>query len=123
VDLGGSILGKPGTPEAAVAQLERMAGRKHRIVTGVCLRRPDGAHDHHADVHVMTMRQLGRAALAAYVAAENPVDCAGSYKIESGGLLLFEAIEGRDHTGVIGLPLLAVAGMLAAAGFRVPPGL
>jgi septum formation protein len=121
VEIDGEALGKPGTPERAVAQLERLAGRAHRIVTAVALRAPDGGWQEHVDVHVMHMRPLPRAALEAYVAREHPVDCAGSYKIESDGYFLFEAVHGRDHTAVIGLPLLAVTRMLAAVGFAVPP--
>lgn len=119
VDLDGERLGKPGTPERAVEQLARLAGRTHRIVTAVVLRRPDGRVDEHVDVHLMRMRALERAALERYVALESPVDCAGAYKIEGRGLALFESIAGDDHTGIIGLPLLAVVRMLEAAGFRV----
>jgi septum formation protein len=69
----------------------------------------------------MRMRKLDEAPLAAYVAREQPLDCAGAYKIESRGLLLFEAIEGSDHTAVIGLPLLAVVALLEDAGVSVRP--
>jgi len=121
VEIDGDILGKPGTPGAAVAQLRRLAGRTHRIITAVTLVRPGGAHDTRLDVHAMHMRKLDEAALAAYVAREQPLDCAGAYKIESRGLLLFEAIEGSDHTAVIGLPLLAVVALLEDAGVFVRP--
>lgn len=121
IDLDGEILGKPGSAERAVAQLERLAGRTHHIVTAVALAAPDGTVSEHVDTHAMTMRRLDRAALRRYVAADHPIDCAGSYKIESDGYFLFESVVGGDHTAVIGLPLLAVAGLLAAAGFTVPP--
>jgi septum formation protein len=121
IDLDGEILGKPGTVEGAVAQLSRLRGRTHRIVTAVALLCPDGSCSSHVDMHSMRMRALTDEALRRYVDAERPLDCAGSYKIESGGLLLFEAVAGDDYTAVIGLPLLAVVALLEKAGFPVPP--
>ncbi len=121
VALDGELLHKPGDAENAVAQLRRMAGRTHRIVTAVALRRPDGTFDSHVDVHVMRMRALPEAALRAYVAADQPYDCAGSYKIEGLGIALFEAAAGEDYTGIIGLPLTAVVTLLARAGVHVLP--
>jgi septum formation protein len=67
----------------------------------------------------MRMRALPEAALAAYVAADQPLDCAGSYKIEGRGIALFEAAAGQDYTGIIGLPLTAVVTLLARAGVDV----
>jgi septum formation protein len=122
VDVDGEILGKPGTPERAVAQLERLAGRTHRIITAVALLDPAGDMSSHVDVHRMRMRVLSHEALAAYVARDNPVDCAGAYKIEGRGLALFESIEGADYTAVIGLPLLAVVTLLEQAGIGVVSG-
>jgi septum formation protein len=119
VALDGELLHKPGTAANAVAQLRRLAGRTHRIVTAVALRHPDGHTDTHVDVHEMRMRALSGAALAAYVAADQPLDCAGSYKIEGRGIALFEAAAGQDYTGIIGLPLTAVVTLLARAGVNV----
>lgn len=119
IDLDGTKVGKPGTPARAVEQLQRLQGRTHRIVTAVALRSPTGRLDEHVDVHRMRMRSLSATAIAAYVAAEAPLDCAGAYKIEGRGLLLFEAIEGCDYSAVIGLPLLAVITMLERAGLPV----
>ncbi len=120
VSLEGEILGKPGTEAAAQAQLARLAGRTHRIVTAVTLRTPDGAHRSHVDVHRMRMRALAPAAIAEYVARDQPLDCAGSYKLEGLGIALFEAIEGADHTAIIGLPLIAVVSLLASVGIAIP---
>ena len=55
-----------------------------------------------------------------YVDAEQPFDCAGSFKCEGLGITLFEAIESHDPTALVGLPLIALSGMLRAAGFRLP---
>jgi septum formation protein len=71
----------------------------------------------------MRMRDLPDAALRAYLAVDQPFDCAGSYKIEGRGIALFEAASGNDYTGIIGLPLTAVVTLLANAGVHVfPPG-
>jgi len=119
IEVDGEILGKPGTAARAVEQLVRLAGRAHRIVTAVVLVRPDGTAATHVDVHRMTMRPLGRDALARYVEADRPLDCAGAYKIEARGVALFSAVEGSDFTAVVGMPMMAVARMLEEAGVRV----
>lgn len=119
VDLDGELLGKPGDEARARAQLARLAGRTHRLVTAVALRRPNGDVATHVDVHTMRLRPLSRAQIASYVARERPVDCAGSYKIEALGIALFEAIAGEDHTAIIGLPLLGTVRLLADAGLDV----
>ncbi|MAT23532.1 MAG: septum formation protein Maf [Sandaracinus sp.] len=119
-EVDGAILGKPGTPEKARAQLARLAGRAHRLVTAVCLLGPEGQRSEHVDVHGMHLRALSEAEVARYVAREAPLDCCGSYKIERLGIALFERIEGRDFTAITGLPLMAVSAMLRDAGFDVP---
>ena len=122
IEIDGDILGKPETPERALAQLERLNGREHRVVTAVVLRHPDGQSGVHVDVHHMRMRSLSRSSLAAYVAADMPLDCAGAYKIEGRGFMLFETMAGGDYTAVIGLPLLAGVTLLTGAGFDLLGG-
>ena len=110
-------LGKPGSEAAAVAQLDAMSGRAHELLTAVVLAGPDGAPPREAlDRHRLTMRAFSRDEAARYVARYRPLDCAGSYRIEDAGIALFERIEGDDYTGIIGLPLLAVARLLREAG-------
>ena len=60
--------------------------------------------------------RLNRDEAERYVAADRPLDCAGSYKIESLGIALFDRIEAGDQTAIVGLPLLAVCRMLRARG-------
>lgn len=119
VDLDGQILGKPGSSEAAVAQLERLAGRAHRLVTALAVHSPAGPAEH-VDVTVLRMRALPREALGRYVAHDRPEGCAGSYRIEGQGIALFERIEGNDPTAIEGLPLGALAAMLRPLGIEVP---
>ena len=116
-ELDGAILGKPGTVQGAVEQLERMAGRTHRLVTGVCVLDASTGHSQvHVDIHRLTLRPLTRSQIERYVQLDEPLWCAGSYKIESLGVALFERIEGHDSTAVIGLPLMRLTQMLANAG-------
>ena len=100
-------------------QLEAMSGRAHELITAMVVVAP-GRRFEHTDVARLAMRPLGRAALERYVARDLPVDCAGSYKLERGGIALFERIESDDHTAITGLPLLALAGILAGLGFDAP---
>jgi septum formation protein len=66
------------------------------------------------------MRTLDRAALERYVAADEPLDCAGAYKLECRGVSLFERIESADASAITGLPLLALTHILADLGYTVP---
>lgn len=116
----GAILGKPHTREAAIGQLQRLRGRSHQLLTAICLVAPDGSTRTHLDAHTLAMRPLPDAALARYVDADEPLDCAGSYKIEARGIALFERIEGADFTAITGLPLITLSGWLADSGFQVP---
>jgi septum formation protein len=65
-------------------------------------------------------RDLTRPEIERYVAADNPLDCAGGFKAESLGIALFERIESQDPTGLTGLPLIWLCGALRRAGIPVP---
>ncbi|GIW87260.1 MAG: Maf-like protein [Isosphaeraceae bacterium] len=119
VALGEAVLGKAGSAEAAVEQLGRLAGRTHELITAVVVV-AEGVEWSHVDRTRMRMRTLSEAEIRRYVDRERPWDCAGSYKIESLGISLFEAIEGGDPTAIVGLPLMAVARALRQFGFDVP---
>ncbi len=115
----GRILGKPGTIAGAIEQLISMAGRAHELITAISV--ANGAEIHtHVDVTTLWLRALSRTEVERYVAADHPVDCAGSYKLEERGITLFERIESEDQTAVTGLPLMALAGILRAFGFVIP---
>ncbi len=120
VDLDGQILGKPHTVEGAVSQLKRLRGRAHRLLTAFALVDPESKVETHLDVHTLTMRDLSDHEIERYVAREQPLDCAGSYKIESAGIALFARIEGEDFTAITGLPLLALSQLLRSHHFAIP---
>lgn len=119
-ELDGAALGKPGSHERARAQLAAMAGKPVRFHTSVCLAHGDGRRLCASDVTTVRFRPLSGPEIARYVAAEEPLDCAGSFKSEGLGITLFEAIESRDPTALVGLPLIATAALLRQAGFQLP---
>ena len=119
-ELDGAALGKPGGREAALAQLAAMAGRGVAFHTAVCLAHGDGRRRQALDTTVVRFRALSSAEIARYVDAEQPFDCAGSFKSEGLGITLFEAIASQDPTALVGLPLIATARLLREAGFCLP---
>jgi septum formation protein len=119
-ELDGRPLGKPGTPEDAIAQLRAMSGREVRFLTALCLAGPDGRRREALDVTTVRFRALHDDEIARYVERERPLDCAGSFKCEGLGIALFDAIDNRDPTALVGLPLIATARLLREAGFAVP---
>lgn len=119
-EFDGRPLGKPGTHEAATTQLQAMSGRPVRFLTGLCLMRNDGEILEALDCTVVRFRSLAADEIQRYLAAEQPYDCAGSFKSEGLGITLFDAIETSDPTALIGLPLIATARLLREAGCALP---
>jgi septum formation protein len=118
--LDGNILGKPGTVEAACAQLDALAGRTHELVTGTALLDcRSGTLHTTVDVHRMRMRSLSGAQIASYIAREQPLDACGSYYVEGLGIALFDELRGSDFTAIMGLPLTHVVDLLGRAGVDV----
>lgn len=111
VELDGEILGKPGTEERARAQLQRLSGRTHRLITAVVLLGPDVREDH-VEIHMLTMRPLDALEIAEYVRLDRPSECAGSYRFESRGAALMSTVLGGDRSAIQGLPLRALSAML-----------
>jgi septum formation protein len=112
---GPRLLGKPGTVAAAVDQLLELAGRTHELRTTVVLAVPCQPLAVRTAVVRVTMRNYDRAWAEQYVALDQPLDCAGSYKIEAGGPWVIAACKGEDPTAIEGLPLLLVTTMLRDA--------
>ncbi|ODC02987.1 septum formation protein Maf [Terasakiispira papahanaumokuakeensis] len=112
-----TILGKPGTPERAVAQLMALNGRRITLLTGLCLF-DSASLEAHTIVEPFTVhfRTLSRAEIEHYVALEQPLDCAGSFKAEGLGITLFERLEGDDPNTLIGLPLIRLTQLLQKMG-------
>jgi septum formation protein len=118
-ELDGAPLGKPGGREAAIAQLGAMSGRTIAFRTAVAV--AGGGRAFTAlDTTRVRFRTLSTGEIDRYVDAEQPFDCAGSFKSEGLGITLFAAIESSDPTALVGLPLIATADLLRQAGFALP---
>jgi len=115
----GRVFGKPGTIERAVDQLAAMAGQTHELITAMVVLRGVETF-RHTDLTRLRMRPLAREAIERYVAADRPLDCAGSYILESRGITLFDRIESDDHTAITGLPLIALVSILRELGVVIP---
>lgn len=115
--LDGRILRKPGSHRAALEQLEASSGRTVVFHTAAAIvDSRDGSVRSTVDVTEVDFAQLPRDALDRYLAIEQPYDCAGGFKAEGLGIILFSAIRSRDPTALIGLPLIWVAAALRASG-------
>ena len=119
-DLDGRPLGKAGGRDAALEQLLACSGRRVVFRTALCLLRDDAPPKEAVDHTEVVFRALGRDDILRYLDAEQPYDCAGSFKCEGLGITLFEAIHSRDPTALVGLPLIALSAALREAGYRLP---
>ncbi len=115
----GRIIGKPGSAERACEQLREMAGGVHTFYTGLAV--IDAASNltfTDCIPFTVTLRKLSEVEIRDYVRKENPVDCAGSFKIEGLGIALMEKMEGDDYTSLVGLPLICLTSMLRRIGIN-----
>lgn len=120
-EIDGLVLDKPGSAERARAQLAASSGRDVHFHTALCLLDSrDGRRYTHVDHTRVRFRELDAAEIDRYVDREQPLDCAGSFKCEGLGISLFEAIDNRDPSALIGLPLIALARLLREAGIELP---
>jgi len=119
--LDGQVLGKPGTHAAAVRQLQAMREKTVIFHTALCLFNAATGAAQVANVPTtVRFRRLDDAQIERYLQRDRPYDCAGSAKIESLGIALVEQVESSDPTALVGLPLIALTGMLAREGVILP---
>lgn len=114
----GRIHDKPGDAARCREQLRASSGRRVEFFTATALfcARPDSVH-RHVDRTVVRFRRLTDAEIARYVELDQPFDCAGGFRSEGRGALLFESVETVDPSAIVGLPLIWVANALRTAGF------
>lgn len=119
--LGEQILGKPHTFERALEQLKESSGNSVSFLTGLALfNSRTGQCQVDCVAFTVHMRQLDEARISRYLHAEQPYDCAGSFKAEGLGVSLFRSTEGADATSLIGLPLIRLVDMLMNEGIELP---
>ena len=119
--LDGEILRKPGSADNAIAQLMRCSDRALVFWAAVSVRSSvTGLHKQRLVPSEVQMRSLTLPEVERYVAADNPLDCAGSFKWESLGITLFQRIKTEDPTALEGLPLIALCDLLRFHGLSLP---
>ncbi|MQT34790.1 MAG: 7-methyl-GTP pyrophosphatase [Pseudomonas helleri] len=119
--LNGQIIGKPHTFDKARQQLLNASGASVSFLTGLTLLNSQTGH-YQTDCVPFTvhMRHLNTEQIERYLHAEEPYDCAGSFKAEGLGVSLFQRTEGDDATSLVGLPLIRLVDMLLAQGVAMP---
>ncbi|MDP2608244.1 MULTISPECIES: nucleoside triphosphate pyrophosphatase [unclassified Oceanobacter] len=119
--LNGEVVSKPGNHEQARQQLLASSGQRICFSTGVALWHAGEITSAVEHVEVQ-FRPLSAEEIEDYLMLEQPYDCAGSFKVESLGIHLFDALHGRDINSLIGLPLIRLCDLMRAAGLN-PLGL
>ncbi|MDT0501198.1 MULTISPECIES: Maf family protein [unclassified Halomonas] len=113
----GEALGKPADTTAARQQLARFSGNRVRFLTGLALLDTrSGRHRVCHETYDVVFRTLTDNEIAHYIEREQPLDCAGSFRMEGLGITLFERLEGDDPNTLIGLPLIRLCALLREAG-------
>jgi septum formation protein len=121
--IDGKTLGKPGSFEIAAAQLLHSSGREVHFYTAVALVCTEWTIERlHVEPYSVRFRRLTEEQITQYLRAEQPYDCAGSFKVEGLGIALFEHVQGNDPTSLEGLPLIKVTELLAEVGVDVLGG-
>lgn len=119
--LDGRILGKPGDHQKAVEQLLAASGKTVEFLTAVCVLDPvERKRYEHLDRTSVRFRSFDRRLVDAYLRHDEPYDCAGSFKIEGSGFLLFKSVTTDDPTALIGLPMIWLSGRLLELGYLMP---
>lgn len=117
----GQVVGKPGDHARAVEQLLAFAGKPVAFLTAVCILDPVGRTRYeHTDRTVVRFREFDRRLADAYLHHDEPYDCAGSFKLEGAGFVLFEAVQTNDPTSLVGLPMIWLADRLLQLGYLLP---
>lgn len=120
-ELDGRILGKPGTHPGAIEQLLSVSGKAVTFMTAVCVLDPQSrTRFEHLDTTTVRFRRFDRRLAEAYLHHDEPYDCAGSFKVEGAGFVLFQSVETTDPSALIGLPMIWLADRLRQLGYLLP---
>ncbi len=115
------LLRKPGSIEAAIEQLTYCSGQTVLFHSGIAVR-PPGTRAARVAVETVRVRfrNLDKETISRYIRKEMPLDCVGAFKCEGLGISLFESIESRDPTALVGLPMIALCRLLRETGLTIP---
>jgi len=117
--VGSRVLDKPGDADNCRSQLSMLSAQTARFHTG-CAVIANGERLIHLDTTSVTFRTLTPEEINRYIEREKPFDCAGGFKAEALGITLFDSIESRDPTALVGLPLIWLASALRSVGYTLP---
>lgn len=117
VNFNGLVLGKSGSFEKAFAQLKSMNGKTHELITAVTIL-SDNKKFHLNHFTLLTMKNLSDFEIENYLKKDQPYDCAGSYKIEKSGLILFDDVKTDDFSAIQGLPMIWISKKLKELGYE-----
>lgn len=111
------ILGKPHTQDNAIKQLTQFSGQKVSFLTGLCVfEQQTESFQYSLNEYHVYFKTLTDIEIKQYIAIEQPLDCAGSFKCEGLGVCLFDKMEGDDPNSLIGLPLISLCRLLKYFG-------
>ena len=123
-EIKGKILGKPGTFDKAVAQITNQSGQKVYFHSAICVvmqnKMGDISHQSKINTTEVHFKTLSQQRIKQYLKAEQPYDCAGSFKSEGLGISLFSSINSDDPTSLIGLPLIDLCSILESYDVEIP---
>ena len=119
VVLDREIIGQPVDEEDAYRILSKLAGKQHRVITGVALITPEAEEYETAVVSTVSIKSVPENEIRSYIATGEPLDKAGAYAIQGKGSFLVSSWEG-SWSNIVGLPLEALTGLFQQAGFPVP---
>lgn len=105
LEFNSRIYGKPGSRDKAIDQLHQLQGHWHQLITSISIVSPQG-HFLHTNLAKLKMRSLSPKEIRDYIDFAKPLDCAGSYKIECGGIALMEQVITDDFSAIQGVPQL-----------------
>ena len=118
VALGRRILPKAENETTARKCLSLMSGRRHRVLSAIALKSPDGTVRERLSETIVRFKPLSDAEIDSYIAGEEWHGKAGGYAIQGSAEGLITWISG-SHSGVVGLPLFEARALLRAAGFAL----
>ena len=117
----GMIIGKPVDHEDAVSQLQTLSGRTITFITGLCVMHKRTGRELQNVVRTeVQFKQLDNTQIIRYLKADEPYDCAASFRSEGYGSTIVKRISSDDPTAIIGLPVILVASYLDQLGMALP---
>ena len=106
IDLDGELISKPKNRDEALNILKKLNGKKHQLISSVCISKNGSMIWNHTDASALTMKQLNLDEIKLYLdkIKDKELYAYGVYQIEAGGRSLFSKIEGDENT-IMGLPV------------------